>query len=41
MFTVEELKAKGAKRAVLEYIVSQDPLIPVPETVEEKEKRIK
>ena len=37
MFTVEELKAKGAKRAVLEYIVSQDPLIPVPETVEEKD----
>jgi len=33
MFTQDELKANGAKKGLLEYIVSCDPLVPVPETV--------
>ena len=33
MFPLSELQEKGAKRAVLEYIVSHDPTIPVPETI--------
>lgn len=37
MFTEEELKEKGAKRAVLEYIVSEDPSISIPETVAEED----
>ena len=37
MFTVEELKEKGAKRAVLEYITSEDPSIPIPEPVAEED----
>lgn len=33
-FSERELKEKGAKRAVLEYISSQDPSIPIPKTVD-------
>jgi hypothetical protein len=37
MFTETELKEKGGKRAVLEYLVQHDSSIPVPETVLESE----
>ncbi len=37
MFTEEELKAKGAKLAILEYIASKDSSIPIPETVAEED----
>ena len=34
LFTIKELKEKGAKRVVLEYITEQDPSIPIPRTVD-------
>lgn len=37
MFTEKELREKGAKRAVLEYIAAEDPSIAIPETVDEKD----
>lgn len=37
MFTEQELREKGAKRAVLEYIAAEDPSIAIPETVDEQD----